>query len=95
MSDWQFITRDDYDRFLTAMVETDGEGAIADYRIDEGVLAVRVHIRHRFHNLLRPQRREGIAVVLQQRIEAGRSAAITVQVVASYVPLWMRRKLAQ
>ncbi len=94
MSDWPFITRNDYDRFLTAIVETDGEGRIADYRIDIGVGVVRVHIRHCLGNLFRPTRREGIAVVLHEAIERGRSVAVNVQVVASYVPLWMRRRLA-
>lgn len=91
---WQFFTRRDYERFLTALVETDGEGSIAGYRVDEDPERrpgmVRVQIRHRLRNLLRPTRRAGIAFVLQEAIDHGRPPGVHVEVVASYCPLWLR-----
>lgn len=88
---WAFINRSDYDRFLTALVETDGAGGIAGYRLDEGVGMVRVHIRHRLSNLFRPAMRAGITEVLQDTIDYGKTAGVRVDVVGSCMPCWTRR----
>lgn len=93
---WRFFTRSDYEEFLTALVETTGAGGIAGYRLDESIPAIgvgrlQVQVRHRLRNLLRPARRHGIAQALQEAIDYGRPVAIQVEVVASCVPLWLRR----
>ena len=90
----QFFTRSDYDMTLTALAKTVSPWGIAWYRVDEDVEhhMVRVHVRHRLRNLHRPARRLAIETELQEAIDYGRSAWIKVEVVASYVPLWMRRK---
>lgn len=92
---WPFITRSDFDRFLTGLVETKGEGGIAGYRLDEGGWLIHVHIRHRLRNLLRPTRRAGITATLQKTIDYGRRVGVQVIVLGSYTPLWLRPNAAK
>ena len=88
-----YTTRALIEGFLDALTRTNGAGGIADFRLDDSPGCVRIHVRHRLSNLFRPHRREGIAICLYENMEQDMVAGIALQVVASYVPLWMRRRL--
>ncbi len=94
-SDWPFITRSDFDRFLTGLVETEGEGGIAGYCVDVGEGVIWLQIRHRLRNFMRPARCMAIDETLHEAINRGKMFGVQVGVVSSFTPLWLRPNAAK